>query len=49
MRVYANLIHDYVVYGIETGYHSIADVKPKYQAKTRVYYKEMFGVDAPEE
>lgn len=47
--IYAELIHDYVRYGIETGYHCIADVKPKYQDKTRVAYKQKFGVAAPEE
>ena len=46
--VYADLIHEYVTYGTETGYHCIADVKEKYQEKTRVAYKKKFGVDAPE-
>ena len=46
--IYANLIHDYVRYGIDNGYHCIADVPARYQAKTRTAYKAKYGVDAPE-
>ena len=46
--IYADLIHDYVRYGIDNGYHCIADVKEKYQEKTRIAYRQKFGVPAPE-
>lgn len=47
-RIFADLIHEHVKNGTDTGYTCIADVKAKYQEKTRIAYKEMFGVDAPE-
>lgn len=48
-KIYARLINKYVVYGLETGYHSIADVPTKYKDATREAYRILFGVDAPEE
>jgi len=48
-KVYARLIHDYVRYGIDTSYHSIADVPNKYKAATRTAYEALFGTEAPEE
>ena len=48
-KIYANRIHDYVVYGINTKYKSIADVPKKYKDATREAYRLLFGVDAPEE
>lgn len=48
-KIYARLIHKQVVEGIDTGYSSINDVPAKYQAATRTAYKELFGVNVPEE
>jgi len=48
-KIYARLIHKQVVEGIDTGYYTINDVPIKYQDATRVAYKQLFGVDVPEE
>ena len=47
-NIFARLIYKQVYEGINTGYYSIADVKEKYQEATRVAFKKLFGVDAPE-
>ena len=47
-KIYARLIHKQVVEGIDTGYSSIADVPAKYQDATRIAYKQLYGVNAPE-
>lgn len=47
-KIFARLIHKQVYEGRDTGYYAIADVPDKYQEKTRVAYKELFGIDAPE-
>lgn len=47
-KIYARLIFRTVVDKIETGYGCIADVPAKYQDATRVAYKSLFGLTAPE-
>lgn len=47
-NIYATLIHDYVVYGKESKYHTIEDVPAKYQTATRVAYEKKYGVPVPE-
>lgn len=47
-KIYARLIHKQVAEDINTGYYTINDVPAKYQAATRAAYKELFGVDVPE-
>lgn len=47
-NIYARLIFKSVVDGVDTGYSCIADVPQKYQEKTRVAYKTLFGLNAPE-
>lgn len=47
-KIYAERIHDYVTYGIETKYKTINDVPAKYQAATRVAYEQKYGRPVPE-
>lgn len=47
-KIFARLIYKQVYEGIDTGYHTIADVTEKYQAATRVAFKQLYGINAPE-
>ena len=48
-KIYARLIYKNVVLGIPTNYASLKDVPDKHKSATRIAYRELFGMDVPEE